>query len=210
MKEAMKEHWNCIYGTRESESLGWYEKVPEQSLKLLSKCNIDKNESILSVGAGVSTFIDNLVDNGYKDISVVDISDVAMNKLRFRLGEKKSSSINWIVDDLTEPTQLNKLQGIALWHDRAVLHFLVEEQHRESYFLTLKKVVKVGGYVIIAAFSKDGAKKCSGLEIVNYDSDMMAGYLGDDFKLIEDLYHTHLMPNGEPRPYVYSLFQRLK
>jgi len=208
MNEAMKEHWNRVYSSKEVNNLSWYEKTPEPSIKLLSRCHINKDESILDVGAGASTFIDYLIDQGFKNIIAADISEIALNKLKERLGKEKTSSVRWIVDDITQPIHINNLEDIAVWHDRAVLHFLLEEHQQRMYLSTLKKVIKKGGYVIIAAFSLKGAKKCSGLNVKNYDQNMLAEFLGEDFSLLEYFDYTYFMPSGEQRPYIYTLFQR--
>ena len=210
MNTSTKEHWNEIYTYLDADELTWYEENPEASISLLSKCNIDKNDSVLDIGAGESTFIDTLVDRGFKNIVAIDISEIALNKLKDRLGNEKASLVKWIVDDIAQPVQSLNLSNISLWHDRAVLHFLLDEEQQNAYLSTLKKVVKKDGYVIIATFSLEGAKKCSGLDIKNYDQNMLAKFLGDDFTLLEFFNYTHYMPSGEPRPYIYTLFQRSK
>lgn len=209
MNNSMKEHWNKVYSSKETKELGWYEETPEPSIKLFSKCQISKDAAILDVGAGTTTLIDFLIDGGHANITVADISEVALEKLKERLGKEKSLLINCIVDDLTQPQYINQLKDIALWHDRAVLHFLLKESQQETYFATLKKVVKKDGYVIIAAFSKEGAKKCSGLDAVNYDQNMLSERLGDEFELIETFDFIYHMPSGNTRPFVYALFQRM-
>jgi ubiquinone/menaquinone biosynthesis C-methylase UbiE len=208
MKKNMKEHWNKVYSLNDTRELGWYEEIPEPSITLLSKCNISEDSAILDVGAGATTLIDFLVDSGYTNITVADISEMALEKLKERLGKEKSLLVKWIVDDLTQPEHINQLADIALWHDRAVLHFLVEESWQQTYFATLKNVVQKGGYVIIAAFAIGGAKKCSGLDVVNYDQNMLSERLGDEFELIESFDHIYHMPSGNTRPFIYTLFQR--
>ncbi len=208
MNDSMKEHWDEIYEALDADELTWYEKVPEASIKLLSKCNIKKDESILDVGAGASTFIDYLVNQGFCNVIATDISEIALNKLKERLGKENASLVRWIVDDITRPVHIQNLRDITVWHDRAVLHFLLEENQRQMYLYTLKKVVKKSGYVIIAAFSLKGAKKCSGLDVKNYDQNMLAEFLGEDFKLLEYFDYTHHMPSGDPRRYIYTLFQK--
>jgi ubiquinone/menaquinone biosynthesis C-methylase UbiE len=208
MDSSMKEHWDEIYEALDADELTWYEEIPEASIKLLSKCHINKDESILDVGVGASTFIDYLINQGFSNIIATDISEIALNKIKERLGEEKASLVRWIVDDITQPTHIQNLRNIAVWHDRAVLHFLLKENQQQMYLSTLKKVVKKGGYVIIAAFSLKGAKKCSGLNVKNYDQNMLAEFLGEDFSLLDSFDYTHYMPSREPRPYVYALFQR--
>ncbi|VVB84890.1 Methyltransferase domain protein [uncultured archaeon] len=208
MNASMKEHWNEIYAALDADELTWYEEIPEASIKLLSGCHINKNDPILDVGAGASTFVDYLVNQGFRNIIATDISEIALDKLKERLGKEKTSRVRWIVDDITRPVHIRDLSDIAVWHDRAVLHFLLEENEQQEYLSTLKKVIRKGGYVIIAAFSLKGAKKCSGLNVKNYDQDMLAGFLGEDFSLLDHFDYTHHMPSGGPRPYIYTLFQK--
>lgn len=203
----MKEHWECIYDSREINQLGWYEETPKQSLELFDKCKLDKNELILDVGSGASLFVDNLINRGYRNIVATDISKTALEKLKGRLG-KNASLVKWIVDDLTQPKHLQELKNVAVWHDRAVLHFLTKESERKTYLSTLLRAVKKGGYVIIAAFSLQGACKCSGLDVRRYDQNMLKKFLGDEFKLLQHFNYLYHMPSGNVRPYVYTLFQR--
>ncbi|MFC2154481.1 class I SAM-dependent methyltransferase [Candidatus Altiarchaeota archaeon] len=208
MTDLMKEHWDGVYDSRDVNELGWYEENPGICLDLLAQCRIGKDAAILDVGCGASTFIDCLIGAGYENITATDISAVAIDKLKERLGEEKSSQVKWIVDDVSQPTQIQNLRDIDLWHDRAVLHFLCQEDQRKTYFDTLKRVVRKGGHVIIAAFSLAGAKKCSGLDVVNYDQNMLAKRLGEDFDLLTYFDHTYHTPSGKPRPYIYALFQK--
>lgn len=204
----MKEHWNKIYSERDVDELSWYEEIPEPSISLISKCHINKNEFVLDVGAGASTLIDYLINQGFNNIIATDISEIALNKLKERLGKEKASKVRWIVDDITQPIYIQNLRDISVWHDRAVLHFLLKENQQQVYLSTLKKVIKKGGYVIIAAFSLEGAKRCSGLDVKNYDQNMLAKFLGEDFRLLEYFDYIYHMPSGETRPYIYTLFQK--
>ncbi len=208
MNNSMKEHWNKVYSSKEVKKLGWYEEIPAPSLELLSKCNISQDVPILDVGAGVSTFIDSLIEEGFKNIIATDICEIALSKLKERLGKEKASLIKWIVDDITQPARIQNLKDVAVWHDRALLHFLLEDDERNMYLSTLKKVVREGGYVIIAAFSLRGVKKCSGLNVKNYDQNSLAKFLGEDFELLEYFDYMYHMPSGELRPYIYTLFQK--
>jgi SAM-dependent methyltransferase len=199
-------HWDKTY-TREIQKLGWYEETSDTSLKLIEKCKLNKEASILNVGAGASTLIDELVKLDYKNIITNDLSSNALEKLKERLGND-SRKVKWIVDDLTQPTELNHLGEIDLWHDRAVLHFFNEPEEQNCYFDLVKKLVKKNGFVIIASLNLDGAEKCSGLYVFRYNKEMIQKRLGSDFELIEAFDHTCTMPSGDTREYVYTLFQR--
>ncbi len=208
MNVSMKQHWNNVYSSKDVNQLGWYEEIAAPSLELFSKCNASKDMTILDVGTGASTFIDALIEAGFTNIIATDISEVALSKSKERLGKEKAALVKWIVDDITEPVHLQNLGQVDIWHDRAVLHFLVKDSERNVYLSTLKGLVKKGAYVIIAAFSPRGAKKCSGLDIRNHDEKLLAEFLGEEFKLVEHFDYMYHMPSGETRPYIYTLFQR--
>ncbi len=207
-KSDPKTHWNKVYLKKEVESLGWYEEKPQPSIELIKKSGIGKDALLLNVGAGATTLVDELVEQGYNNIIANDISHESLDKLKIRLGENKSKSINWVVDDLTNPQKLNDLGQIDLWHDRAVLHFFTEKHEQETYFKLIDKLVKKGGYVIIAVFNLNGATKCSGLPVVRYNEKAISSCLGDEFKLIEAFDHTYIMPSGDTREYIYTLYKR--
>lgn len=210
MDNHVKAHWNGIYKARDIEKLGWYEEKPMPSLNLLSKCDIAKDDPIVDIGCGATTFIDYLIEEGYRNIAALDISEIAINKLKERLGAEKAASVKFIVDDITQFHQVDQLRNIAVWHDRALLHFLLEECQRQAYLSTLKSAIKEGGYAIIAAFSLKGAERCSGLPVKRYDQDMLAKFLGNDFVLVEHLEYLYHMPSGDTRPFLYTLFRRKK
>ncbi|UCH64956.1 MAG: class I SAM-dependent methyltransferase [Ignavibacterium sp.] len=203
-----KEHWNKVYSNCEMKQLGWYEEIPEPSLSLIDKCDLNKSAIILDVGSGTTTLIKKLLEDGYSNIIATDLSDVALSKAIEALEPEKEKLINWVVDDITNPNHLNKIGTVDLWHDRTVLHFLTQENQQQGYLSTLKKLVKVGGYVIIAVFSLKGAKKCSGLDVVNYDHIKLSQFLGNEFELLEYLPYLYIQPSGGERPYIYTLFNR--
>ena len=188
--------------------MGWYEEDPLPSIDLLNLCNLDKKDQILNIGVGASTFIDYLLNQGYLNIVATDISETGLQRLKERIGTELSNKIRWIIDDLTKPTLLGQLNNVALWHDRAVLHFFTEPEDQDTYFNLLKKVLKPRGYVIIAAFSLSGARKCSGLDVFNYSSQMLAEKLGQNFSLVKSFDNVYTMPSGEKRDYIYTLFQK--
>ncbi len=204
-----KEHWNKVYSSNDMTNLGWYEEIPKPSIDFIAECGLDKNAVILDVGSGATTLIDNLIQQGYKNIIATDISTIALEKSKSRLSKENSEFVKWIVDDITNPQNLDNTLKVDLWHDRTVLHFLTKEKQQDGYLAALKRVVKKGGFVIIAVFSLEGAKKCSGLDVVNYDHKMISEFLGNDFELIKYLDHLYINPSGGERPYVYTLFRRL-
>lgn len=202
-----KEHWNTAYAKNSTEKLGWYEEKSIKTLELITKTKLPKEAKILNVGVGSSTIVDNLLQEDYTNLIANDLAEKSLESLQVRLGEK-SKEVTFIVDDLVNPTKLNIIRDVDLWNDRAVLHFFLKEEEKQSYFDLIKKVVKPNGYVIIAVFALDGAEKCCGLPLQRYDAQMLQDYLGDDFILLEKFNHTFVNPYGGERPYVYTLFQR--
>ena len=203
-----KNHWNKIYSKSEVNKLGWYEESPTPSLELIKKCKLNKDAVILDVGSGTTTLIEKLIMDGYNNIVATDISEVALIKAQGNLNAEEAESVKWVVDDITNPKYLVEIETVDLWHDRTVLHFLTEEDQRNGYLSTLKRLVKVGGYVIIAVFSLEGAKKCSGLDVENYDHMMISQLVGNEFELQEHFHHLYTHPSGSEKQYVYTLFNR--
>lgn len=205
-----KKHWDNIYSKSEINKLGWYKETPQPSLDLIKSCNLEKNAAILDVGSGTTTLIKKLLENSYTNIIATDISKIALDRAKNLLDSSNRNKIRWVVDDITESKNINQLNKVDLWHDRTVLHFLTTESQRKGYLRTLKKLVRKDGFIIIAVFSLEGAKKCSGLDVKNYDHKMLEAYLGKEFKLLKYFSYLYHMPSGDERPYVYTLFQRIK
>lgn len=208
-RDGLKAHWETIYVKKQVDTLGWYEKNPLPSLELIARCNLSKDSSILNVGAGATRLVDKLLELGYTNILANDLSRKALERIKSRLGKQTSDQVKWIVDDLINPSELTSLEPIDLWHDRAVLHFFTDDQEQASYFKLLKKLVKPDGYAIIAAFNLEGAPSCSGLPVFRYNQQMLEERLGNDFFLQEAFDYTYIMPSGDERTYIYTLFKRL-
>ena len=203
-----EKHWNNAYKKTPVDNLGWYEENPKPSLELISECELPKDALIFNAGVGAATLIELLLDDGYTNIVVNDIAASALTELQKNLTIHKNSNVQFIVDDLTNPVELLKLKNIDLWHDRAVLHFFTTPKQQEAYFNLIRKVLSPSGYVILAEFNLEGAKKCSGLDVFNYNEEMLQERLGDEFKLIDSFNYTYAQPSGNTREYVYTLFQR--
>lgn len=203
----LKTHWDKAYNNAPTNNLGWYEEKPIPSLQLIEKSGIDKDATILNVGAGATTLVDELLSLNFKNIIANDLSPAALELLKQRLGDK-SKDVKWLVDDLTSPTELSNLKNIDLWHDRAVLHFFNEKEEQDAYFNLLKSIVKEDGFVIIATFSLNGKTKCSGLPVHRYDEKMLQESLGNEFELLESFDYEYITPAKEVREYVYTLFKR--
>ncbi len=209
MKDNLKEHWNKVYSENDEKELSWYQEKSVPSLKLLSKASVAKDSLILDIGSGASVFVKDLLDLGYTSIIASDISEIALNKSRNKLGKDKAKMVTFIVDDVTNSTRIKNLKDVSVWHDRAVLHFLTKSEQRKAYLETLNKVLKTNGYAIIGTFSLEGPRKCSGLEVVNYSADILAELLGISYKLEESFNYTHQTFSGNERPFVYALFKKV-
>ena len=207
IEKDLKLHWDKAFDKSPINKLGWYEDYPEPSLRLIEKCKLPKDATLLNVGAGATTLVDELLKEGYENIIANDLSSTALNNIKTRLG-RKNTKVNWIVDDLTKPCNLNNIGTVELWHDRAVLHFFTKKEEQETYFELLKKLVRSKGFVIIAAFNLNGATKCSGLPVHRYDENMLQARLGEDFELLEAFDYIYKMPSGDTRKYIYTLFRR--
>lgn len=201
---SISKHWDQAYIQSPEEKLGWYEDDFSPSLRLIDQCQLDENDSILLVGSGSSRLPDQLLDNRSFELWVSDISEVALQEVKTRLGER----INYQVGDILSSDTLDGIPSVHLWFDRAVMHFFMEESEQTTYFRNLKEKVKPGGYVIFAEFHLSGADKCSGLPVFRYDEKMYQERLGDEFVLLDSFLHTYYMPSGQERPYSYALFRR--
>ena len=201
-----KDHWNKVYSKNPHEKLGWFENDLSPSIKLIDKTQIDPSSRILNVGAGSTVLVDHLLNSGFKNIIATDISEVGLENLASRVGTK---NIECIVDDLTQPQLLNKITPVDLWIDRAVLHFFTDVDDQNTYFNLLKNTISPNGFALIAEFNLNGALKCSGLEVCQYNTELISNKLGSEFKLIEDFNYTYTMPSGDTREYIYTLFQKV-
>lgn len=201
-------HWDRVYAEKDSESLGWYEPSPETTLELLMQCALPLSARILIAGAGTTTLVDHLLDLGYTGLIAADLSAVALEKLQQRLAER-ASQLQWVVDDLSASEKLAVYQGqLDLWQDRAVLHFLLTESAREGYLQLLKKLLKPGGFALIACFAPGTADRCSGLPIRQYSATDLAEWLGPSFELKTQRLQTYTMPSGGQREFTHALFLR--
>ncbi|MCF6169173.1 methyltransferase domain-containing protein, partial [Lutibacter sp.] len=163
-KEHLGEYWCSMYTDVDITKLGWYEKEATPSLALIKNTKLAKDAKQFHAGAGSTTLIDSLVDEGYTNLIVNDISSCALNKIKHRIRDEQVA-VEWVVDDLVNPTKLENMSKVDLWNDRAVLHFFTEEKDQDAYFKLLNEKVKNNGFVILSVFNLNGATKCSGLAV---------------------------------------------
>lgn len=202
-----KDHWDNIFSKTHDTKLGWYEKDSSQTFKLLSEITELKEATVFLPGAGTSILIEDLIPKVDKLI-LNDISEEALNHVRQKLKEG-SEKIVWLCQDIAQPIK-EPITEIDIWIDRAVLHFLTDENDIKGYFENLKSIIKIGGYSAFAEFSLRGAPKCAGLTLHRYSLDELSAKLGSSFKLMSHFNYTYINPFGDPRPYIYALYKREK
>lgn len=198
-----KRHWEEIYKTKKSDEVSWYQHEPNTSLKLISETNKNKNAEIIDVGAGDSRLVDNLLFLGFKKITLLDVSPTALNQVKKRLG-KKADRVKWVVSDLRK---FETNERYDIWHDRATLHFLTEKEDVNKYVELVKQLLKPNGYLIVSAFSVNGPKKCSGLDVKQYSEDSIKKLFGD-FEYIQSFEEQHTTPWGASQMFIFSVFRK--
>ncbi len=211
MKTAVdsRAHWEAVYEKGDVERLGWYEESPEPSLEMIERTGAPATARLLDVGSGASTLVPSLLDRGFEEIVATDISSRALEMARNRLEEGDVGRVTWVVDDVLRPGPLLRLAGqVDVWHDRALFHFLIVDEERDLYLRTLRRLVRAGGSVIIAAFSLVGVDRCSGLPVRRYDEEAIGEALGAEFHLMHSFDWLYVTPGGEHRPYVYTFFRK--
>jgi hypothetical protein len=203
MTEA-REYWDGVYSRRKPTEVSWFQPSPVVSLAMIEALGVKTNAPIVDVGGGASTLVDGLLTRQYTSVTVLDVAAPALDAARARLGDK-AASVEWVVHDITT---WRPGRHFALWHDRAVFHFLTTEDARAGYLAALKSGVIVGGSVIIATFALDGPETCSGLPVRRYDAALLAAELGPDFALEETRTEAHVTPGGSVQHFIYNRFRR--
>jgi 2-polyprenyl-3-methyl-5-hydroxy-6-metoxy-1,4-benzoquinol methylase len=199
-----KDHWEHLYADKDTAEVSWHQVHPQHSLSLIADTGIGTAASIIDIGGGASTLVDHLLQAGYRDITVLDIARTAIERAQHRLGDR-SQQVTWIEADVTDCTPAQKFD---IWHDRAVFHFLTNDQDRDSYLEALHQSLKPGGQAIIATFSESGPSRCSGLDIMRYSPETLSHALGSQsLHLVETLTEEHRTPNGGLQQFVYCRFQ---
>ncbi len=202
--EDRKEHWNKVYENKKATEVSWYEPMPETSLSYIAECKLDKDAAIIDIGGGDSFLAEFLIGRGYTDITVVDISENAINRAKERLGEK-ADEITWVVADAAE---FEPQRQYDLWHDRAAFHFLTEDAQVENYLKNVKQAVKPGGYVVMGTFSETGPTKCSGIEIRQYSISEMQELFSDAFTTMSCKNIDHGTPSGGTQNFTFCSFRK--
>jgi trans-aconitate methyltransferase len=197
-------HWDSVYGRKTASDVSWYQERPQKSLEFIQETGVEPSDALIDAGGGASTLVDYLLAHGYRDLTVLDISANALQQAKNRLASR-AAEVDWRVADVT---RFDPDCEYRLWHDRAVLHFLVEESDRARYVAVLKKALAPGGYAILATFGPDGPQKCSGLPVRRYDTSKMCELLGPEFELLRSELDLHKTPGGAAQQFLYTVWQR--
>jgi SAM-dependent methyltransferase len=194
-----RRHWETVYQSRPEQQLSWYQEDPQVSLNLVKNAGLDKDDPIIDVGGGASMLVDCLLERYYRDISVLDISATALQLNRDRM-DQQADLVHWIASDICN---FNPQRKYALWHDRALFHFLTEEESRRQYTKVMQKALTPGGQAIFATFAVEGPRQCSGLDTLRYDQDRLLEVLGPDFRLLEEAREVHETPASREQLFSY-------
>jgi trans-aconitate methyltransferase len=201
-------HWENVYTTKGENEVSWFQQSPAPSFDLIVQTGATRESAIIDIGGGASRLVDNLVEQGFEDITVLDLSAAALSAARSRLESHLGAGaegVSWIIADATtwEPTRV-----YDIWHDRAAFHFLTNANDRAAYIARLGRGLRIGGHAIIATFAPDGPEKCSGLPVSRYDSASLGQTLGAAFWLVHTERHRHATPWGSGQAFQFSVFRR--
>ena len=196
-------HWNDTYSSK-GDNVSWYQPPSSRSLELIRSAAPMHNASIIDIGAGASRLADSLLTAGYTDVTLLDISEIALGRTRDRLGEA-ASKVRWIVANIS---QWKPSRTWDVWHDRAVFHFLTDEAARSAYLTALRRSVAPGGTVILATFAADGPTQCSGLQVARYDANTLSALFGSEFERMATARDMHVTPWGSIQAFTYLRLRR--
>lgn len=200
-----QEHWQAVYAQKRPDEVSWYQPHLERSLTFIRSSGLPLDARIVDVGGGASTLVDDLCAEGYRNVAVIDLADAALSAAKARLGES-SAAVDWIVGDVTTP--LLPESSVDFWHDRAVFHFLTDEDARSAYLAQVLHVVQPGGHVLVATFGLDGPERCSGLPVARYEASGIHAVFGAAFQKVGDAAEHHETPWGSVQSFVYCFCRR--
>jgi SAM-dependent methyltransferase len=204
--ESRQSHWENVYSTKGEKEVSWFQENPAPSLALMAEIGVVPSSAIIDIGGGAARLVDHLIEDGFHDVTVLDLSAAALEATKARLGERADKA-HWLVADATtwQPPR-----AYDVWHDRAAFHFLTEARDRDAYLERLRQALKIGGHAIIATFALDGPEKCSGLPVERYDAARLGQTLGSGFKLLRSQRDDHATPWGSHQRFQFSVFLRVE
>jgi trans-aconitate methyltransferase len=197
-------HWQNVYASKGETEVSWFQDRPAISLEMIRAASLNHNAAIIDIGGGASRLVDTLLQDGYRNLAVLDLSAKALDAVKKRIGAA-ASAVDWIVADATT---WRPVKSYDVWHDRAAFHFLTDPQHRAAYVQRLRSAVVPGGHAVIATFAPDGPEKCSGLPVQRHDSASLSSELGPEFELVETRSEIHRTPWQATQAFQFSRFRR--
>ena len=197
--------WESVYRTKPAESVSWYAPHLRESLRFITQAAASKDAAIIDVGGGESTLIDDLLDDGYVNVTVLDISATALEVTQRRLGPL-AARVTWMAADILEVALAAGAYDV--WHDRAVFHFLTDDDQRQRYVAQVLRALKPGGFAIVGTFGPEGPAKCSGLQVCKYSPSELHGIFGESFELLDSSIEQHTTPWGSQQQFVYCYCRR--
>nr|WP_315130533.1 class I SAM-dependent methyltransferase [uncultured Flavobacterium sp.] len=203
MDTERKKHWETVYETKSPNEVSWTQEIPKTSLDFIKSLGLSKTAKIIDIGGGDSKLVDFLIEEGFENISVLDISKKALEKAKIRLGDK-AQKVNWIISDITEFAPNTTYD---VWHDRATFHFLTTPEQISKYIETARK--SITGYLIIGTFSENGPKKCSGLDIKQYNEITLTDELKTGFEKISCVTEDHKTPFETTQNFLFCSFKKV-
>jgi SAM-dependent methyltransferase len=199
-----REHWDGVYAGKPATEVSWYQERPQRALALMREAGVGASASVIDVGGGSSRLVDVLLADGFADLTVLDVSAVALRRARERLGAR-ADAVTWIVADITA-WQPDRTRGV--WHDRAVFHFLTDSADQDAYVTALHRGTHPGSIVVLSCFAPDGPERCSGLPVQRYSSAALAQRIGPDFRLEQEAAEQHCTPAGRTQSFAYAVLRR--
>ncbi|MDR7211690.1 class I SAM-dependent methyltransferase [Flavobacterium piscis] len=202
METTRKNHWETVYETKNPNEVSWTQEIPKTSLDFIKSFDLTKKSKIIDIGGGDSKLVDFLIEGGFENITVLDISAKAIEKAKARLGVN-AEKVNWVVSDITE---FEPNETFEVWHDRATFHFLTSEEQIQKYMETARK--SVSGYLTVGTFSENGPKKCSGLDIKQYSEETLTAEMENGFEKIKCVTEDHTTPFETKQNFIFCSFKR--
>ena len=200
-----KNHWDFVYQNKDFKEVSWYQETPTTSIEFLESLHLSKSAKIIDIGGGESRFVDYLIEKGFENITVLDISATAIDKKKRELGDKISAKIKWIVSDIVD---FQPVEQYDFWHDRATFHFLTDNHDVEKYVETVRQFVKPDGALILSTFSENGPTKCSGLPIQQYSEQTLSARVEAFFTKIKCVVVDHKTPFQTIQNFIFCSFKR--
>jgi ubiquinone/menaquinone biosynthesis C-methylase UbiE len=202
----MKEHWEKVYTTKSPDNVSWFQPHAEMSMRLIHDTGLGRDAAIIDVGGGASTLVDDLLDNDYRSITVLDLSGAALAETRHRL-RAKGEIVRWLEADVTQAAF--EPHSFDVWHDRAVFHFLTSDDERKAYVKQVLRALKPGGHVIMATFGINGPAQCSGLPVMRYAPEELHSEFGETFTLLAHEEQVHHTPFGTDQQFIYCMCRKM-